>query len=168
MLCRLKLIIDEVKIMKNSKLLITLLVVFLALIAVLAIYGGTVGVESEDEMMPYDFLNFTMDIPKGVFLDESINDNISTFREENGDFLITYIASEGIYQQMLDNYNSLNSSVEVEGNLTIVHVINKGTVEFPYSNVVLVGSDNQVVSLEGNNLDLLKTMGNSLKFNIEK
>ena len=47
-------------------------------------------------------------------------------------------------------------------------MINKGTVEFPYSNVVLVGSDNQVVSLEGNNLDLLKTMGNSLKFNIEK
>ena len=136
MLCRLKLIIDEVKIMKNSKLLITLLVV-----------------ESEDEMMPYDFLNFTMDIPKGVFLDESINDNISTFREENGDFLITYIASEGIYQQMLDNYNSLNSSVEVEGNLTIVHVINKGTVEFPYSNVVLVPKETNNLSKNTNQLD---------------
>ena len=155
--------------MKDSKLFIRLLVAFLILICALAIYGGTVGVSSEVEMMPYDFVNFTMDIPKGSFLDESLDDNISTFKDTEGNFLITYMNSDGIYDEMINLYvnSSNNSSVEYDDDLVIVHLGNNGIADSSFSELFLKGNDDQVVLIQGNDVDLLKNMTNSLKFNQE-
>ena len=54
--------------MKSNNFFISGLVIFLLLILALAIYGGTTDISSSSDMMPYDFVNFTMDIPKGDFL----------------------------------------------------------------------------------------------------
>ena len=153
--------------MNDSKVFIRLLVAFLILICALAIYGGTVGVSSEVEMMPYDFVNFTMDIPKGSFLDENLDDNISSFEDSNGNFLITYMNSEGIYDEMVNLYtnSSSNASFEYDGDLIIVHLGNSVNADSSFSELFLKGNDSQVVLVQGNDVDLLKNMTNSLKFN---
>ena len=152
---------------KDNKLFITFLVAFLVLIAGLAVYGGTVDNSHETPMMPYDFLNFTMDVPKGTFFDESIDNNVSTFRDTNNEFLITYLNSEGIYQEMIDNYNSSSSddSVEFEANLTIVHIGNSDIIDSSYNEMIIRGHGDEVVTIQGNDLILLKKMASTLKLN---
>ena len=152
---------------KDNKLLISLLIAFLVLIVGLAVYTGSIDTSSESSMMPYDFLNFTMDVPKGTFFDESISYNLSTFKEVNNEFSITYINSDDIYQKMIDTYNSSssNTSVEFEGNLTIVNIQNKDIIDFSYGEMIIMGSGDEVIMIQGNDLVLLKNMASTLKLN---
>ena len=155
-----------VVIIKSDNFFISALVIFLLLIVALAIYGGTVGVSNSDEVMPYDFVNFTMNIPKGDFLNEDFSGDMSTFTEQNNEYVISYLSSIGIYDEMVEEYTSLPATASVENvdNITAIHYFADSESDVDFEYVVLTGDDYQVVMLEGNDIDLLKKMASSVKF----
>ena len=64
----------------------------------------------------------------------------------------------------LHYYNTSDNSIEVIGNLTVVHIsdVNSNYSNFPY--VVLTGSGHDLVILEGKDVTMLKRMASSVKF----
>ncbi len=175
---------------KNMKIIVVLSVIVVALIAGLAfmVFGNENSTDNAtipEGMQEYDFDSaFKMIVPKDArFLKEWSNDNetIELFKtvqyfDKNNGIAISYIDSPMITNEILGYLinetldNKSNVSIVEEGNLIIGEKINiTGKVgnnlensDFKY--VIIVKHGKELVSIQGNDKDSLKSMADSIDF----
>ena len=172
---------------KNDKIIIIgLIVVIIALIAGLAYMFMGNNLSASDGNVPngmqrYNFDSiFTMTVPKNVkFLKEFNATNefgqAATYFDSSDEFAISYMYSPMITHEFI-NYTetfanaSGNSTFEFEGDLVIAHNLkNNGKIgnDFESSNftyMVLVQRGHEIVSINGNDLDSIKSMIKTLEW----
>ena len=159
----------------NSKYLSILIICSLGVILCM----GAVCAKS---MTSQNFGDFRVDVPKNsdfveqdLDVDESENSDIplsgETYVDEKNILMLVYIDSPlfagennaAIYQLMFSTTNpDLNQSYESqEGNLRIIEPVKKSEMNF---SMVGLTSGNKTMLIFGQDVDLLKEMGHSVKF----
>ena len=135
------------------------------------------GSVSAADLESHDFDDyFSMDVPKGAeFTNDAINstengtDNVITVYM--GDTLeIVYLDSPLLFENHASDYfevifEALYPGVDLvsadqDGNLTVFKVVDDGEI----FSVVATASENKMVFVIGDDLDLVKQMGDSIKF----
>lgn len=172
---------------KHKIIIISLVIVIVALAAGLAymlLGNGFSGGESVPEgMQRYDFdSRFTMVVPDDVkFLKEWDRDTEFNFGQGTSYFDKSHkigivYANSPIITDALVNYvidygnESSNTTIEYDGDLIIAHNIkNNGKMaktldksNFKYA--IFSQKNHEIIIIQGNDLDLIKTMANSIKF----
>lgn len=175
------------KMEKNHKIIIIILIIaIIALLASLAyIFMGNNLTASDGNvpkgMQRYNFdSGFTMLVREDVkFLKSWEHNGLGTkkiYYDESKNYAVQYSQSDMFNNNISDELSkSLNSSGEyelsTEGNLKIFKVLNKSDKfdtgngklkHFKYR--ILIQEGNKYIIMSGNNLDSLKTMANSIKF----
>ena len=166
---------------KHKIIIIALLIVIVALIAGLAMMltGNDKNVEVKEGMQVYDFDSaFTMVVKEDAkFLKTWDHNSLYSnkmYYNEKDDYVVTL--SESDY--FANNFDLLTSLLDNEedyehisdANLNIVKVLNKsektdtGVSEKHFDYRIGVFEGNKIIELEGNDLDYLKEMANSIKF----
>ncbi|WP_407424055.1 hypothetical protein [Methanobrevibacter sp.] len=174
---------------KNHKIIIVgLIIVIIALIAGIAYMtmGNSSpskgGGNAPDGMQIYDFNSeFKMSVPKNAkflkewnYTDPIWGSGYSYFDKDN-EFAILYVDTPLITHEfanaMVDAMNkSGNGTFEVDGDLLICHNLKaNGKVGDNLENTnfterIVLQKGHQVVGVSGNDLDLIKSMANTIKF----
>lgn len=140
------------------------------------------GAVSAKAMKTNDFDDFEMDIPNDSnFVKQELEDDpkdsdmplsVETYIDETNLIVLAYIDSPmfagennaAIYQAMFSTINpNINQSYESQDDeLRIIEPIPKSDMNFP---MVGLTSGNKTIMLFGQDIDLLKEMGHSVKFN---
>ena len=166
---------------KHKIIIIALLIVIVALIAGLAMMltGNDKDVNVKEGMQVYDFDSaFTMVVKDDAkFLKTWDHNSLYSnkiYYNEKEDYVITLSESD-YFANNLDLFSSILDNEEnyehiSDANLNIVKVLNKsektdiGISEKHFDYIVGVVEGNKIIELEGNDLDYLKEMANSIKF----
>lgn len=172
---------------KHKIIIISLVIVIVALAAGLAymlLGNGFSGEENvPDGMQRYDFDSaFTMLVPDDVRFLKEWNTSFmegfgqgTSYFDKNNKFSVIYGYSPILTKNFIKGFINLenasgNITFENEGDLIIIHNLNHGgkvaktldDSEFKYS--ILLQRNHEVVTINGNDLDFIKSMANSIKF----
>lgn len=170
---------------RNNIIIIGLIIVIIALVAGLAYMlmedNLSFGEGSVPEgMQEYNFNSmFTMAVPEGAkFLKEFNNSGSglsANYFDKNNEIAVSYlfspiISSNNINFMINITNSSSNSSIEHDGDLIIIHHLKSNgelgndleNSNFTYS--VFLYKNHVLIVIQGNDLELLKTMAHTLKF----
>lgn len=174
---------------KSDKIIIAgLVIVIIALVAVLAFMftGNNLSMgegAAPDGMKIYDFNSeFKMAVPKDVkFLkswnnsDDDIFNQGYVYFDEDNEISVLYADSPFITHELIDammnaGNSSGNFTYEVDGDLIIAHhVKNNGKVgnsdeDSNFTESIFLQKGHMIVRVSGNDLDLIKSMINTIEF----
>ena len=174
---------------KYLPLIVGLLILILVLIAAItfvlidntSMNGNQVDIEG---MKMFDFNSeFKMAVPENAkFLKSWDNlDNIFTgkgytYFDKDNEIKIVYVQSPIVTSELIDSMvdernSSGNSTIEIDGDLIIAHnVKNNGEVgqsalDSNLKHTILIKKGHLLIGVSGNNLDLIKSMVNTIKIN---
>lgn len=172
---------------KNKIIIIGLIVVIIALIAGLAIAltgNDNSGVSQASEGMEiYNFDSaFTMEVPNGTkFLKTWLDGNetiltegiVKDYYSKDNEFSVTYINSRMLNDERI-NYMFFedlgNITTEQSGDSLLVHYhdstgkIGKTLDDTDFKEAIIIQKGVEIVELEGNDMDFLKSMADTVKF----
>lgn len=173
---------------KDKIIIVVLVIVIAALLACLAFlfigndFSNGDG-SAPDGMKFYDFNSeFKMAVPKNVKFLKSWNatdDNLFgegySYFDKNNEIAVLFVYSPGITHDLVDNMMNMSSSAgnvtfEYEGDLIIGHnvkangKVGKSLDDTNFTETVLLQKGHMLVGVSGNDLDLIKSMINTIEF----
>lgn len=171
---------------KKDKIIIAVLIaVVIALIGGLAymMMGNiSAGGDVPDGMQKYNFDSaFTMNVPKDAKFLKNFNSSMEGFGQgvsyfdKNHEFAVSYINSPLLSHELVSYFEKIlnesgNATFEHDGDLLISHnlknngKIGKDRENSNFTETVLVQRGHEIVSVEGNDADLIKSMIQTLEW----
>lgn len=173
---------------RKNKIIIAVLVIIIIALAIgvaYSIFNNSLLKSNSvpDGMKKYDFNSeFKMAVPENTrFLKEWNNTNLLnlvnaySYFDKNNEFSVVYadspLVTHEFLNEVIDEGNrSGNATVTVEGDLIIAHSLkNNGKVgntleKSNFTETIMIQKGHMVVVINGNDLDLIKQMANTIEF----